>query len=309
MAYRIRKSDDDVQVAFRRIADEQIAKALDEIASDTLSLAEKVHQVRKRCKKIRGLLRLVRPAFGDYGDENKAFRDAARLLSDIRDADSLIETYDALMDHFADQIDRRAFASIRARLTKDARDVHRQADTAIRLETFRRTLDEARDRVSDWTLDDTGFDALGGGVAKTYKRARKRMEDAWADPGTGTMHQWRKRVKYHWYHARLLGKTNPPMMEPHRQAADELSDVLGDHHDLAILAARLDDAPSDFGSKTDLDAFRALLGQRSEDLAARAFDLGRLILSERKSSLGNRWENYWDGWQSGDREPDRLVAG
>ena len=45
----------------RRIAREQIGKALDEIADESLPSHAKVHCLRKRCKKMRGLLRLPQP--------------------------------------------------------------------------------------------------------------------------------------------------------------------------------------------------------------------------------------------------------
>ena len=47
-----------------------------------------VHEVRKSLKKIRAALRLVRPVIGDksYRRENTCFRDAARPLTEVRDA-------------------------------------------------------------------------------------------------------------------------------------------------------------------------------------------------------------------------------
>ena len=92
MAYRIRTKDDDVEQAVRRIACEQIDRALAEIDDDGLDFARKVHQVRKRCKKLRGLVRLVRPALDAYGRENAAFRDAAggRIKSPV---ELIIGTY------------------------------------------------------------------------------------------------------------------------------------------------------------------------------------------------------------------------
>lgn len=299
MAYHIKRGEE-VEEALRRLADDQLETALEEIASDTLPFAEKVHQVRKRCKKLRGLLRLVRKSFDGYGDENETFRDAARLLSEVRDAGSLIETYDALTGHFDAQIDRRAFAQIRARLTRDANEIRDLPETAERMEEVRQTLLAARARVPGWRLDDAGFDAVEGGIAKTYKRARKRMAAAWADPTDEAMHDWRKRVKYHWYHARLLRGIWPRMMQAHKDAADDLSDLLGDHHDLAVLDQRLGETPGDFGSETDVEAFRALLQRRKTVLEDRAFHLGRRLLAERKTAIVARWNGYWTHWQAGD---------
>ena len=307
MAYYF-KLGESVQDSVIRIAREQVGKAIDEIEHEDLDRHETVHQVRKRCKKMRGLLRLVRPAFGEYGRENAAFRDAARLLSGTRDADTLIATYDTVCSHFDRQTDRRAFASIRARLTRDAREVRAAADTAERIDEFRRSMVAARKRARGWTLEESGYDAVAGGLGKTYRRARKRMDAAWAAPDDAAMHEWRKRLKYHWYHARLLGKVSLPMMAPHEAAADELSDLLGDHHDLAVLEARLAEAPEDFGDPADLGVFRALLRQRKEALAAQSFRQGRLLLAERSGPLVKRWKGYWKRWRKGKQAPERLLV-
>ena len=293
VAYRIKASDGDVQDAVRRIADEQLDRALREIERGERDFAERVHQVRKRCKKLRGLIRLVRPAFDGYAAENRAIRDAARRVSDLRDADTLIATYDAVAGHFADQIDRRAFAPIRARLTRDARGLRDDPTTPARIEDVRRALEAARERAATWTLDESGFAAVAGGLGKTYGRARARMRTARSNGEDEAMHAWRKRVKYHWYHARLLGDIFPAMLDAQAQVADDLSDLLGDHHDLVVLDARLREAPGDFGTATDLDAFRALLRERKDRLAAEAFGLGRLLLAERRGALVARWGRYW----------------
>lgn len=54
------------------------------------------HDVRKRCKTVRALLRLIRDEVGKdvYRRENRALRDAARALSPVRDAAVLIQVHD-----------------------------------------------------------------------------------------------------------------------------------------------------------------------------------------------------------------------
>ncbi|MEZ4569166.1 MAG: hypothetical protein R2849_02320 [Thermomicrobiales bacterium] len=65
MAYRL-EPDEALDVGVRRIATEQVEKALAELDDSDLDRHATVHQVRKRCKKIRGLLRLVRPGLENY---------------------------------------------------------------------------------------------------------------------------------------------------------------------------------------------------------------------------------------------------
>lgn len=90
--------------AVRAVARDQIDAAISSLEDAGDDLEEAVHDTRKRCKKLRALMRLVRPGIGKtYGKENAAFRDLARTLSDIRDAQVLAETIDGLAQHAEDE--------------------------------------------------------------------------------------------------------------------------------------------------------------------------------------------------------------
>ena len=82
-----------IEESVKTIAKELITDAVSECSSDLLSHQEIVHSVRKKCKRIRALLRIVRPQIGSsYKNENIFFRDIARKLSDTRDRHILSET-------------------------------------------------------------------------------------------------------------------------------------------------------------------------------------------------------------------------
>src|SRR5918997_4732474 len=79
----------------RRVARGRIDHALDELRGKSDSTREEaVHEARKDMKKLRALLRLVRGDLGDrvYRRENQCFRDTARELSGMRDADVMLAT-------------------------------------------------------------------------------------------------------------------------------------------------------------------------------------------------------------------------
>ncbi len=80
MAYRFEQGAGSVEANLRKIAASQINRAIAEIDDPDLEPHKTVHQVRKRCKKLRGLVRLVRDAFDAYKVENVSFRDAAAQL-------------------------------------------------------------------------------------------------------------------------------------------------------------------------------------------------------------------------------------
>jgi len=279
MAYRL-LGHESIEEFLKRVASEQVAKAIEDL--DDLEgaddLHEAVHEFRKRCKKIRGLIRLVRPGFPDYAAENAWFRDLAGELSALRDATSVQESVAALAKHYADDLDDDAFAGIHAWLGKRRETMTEARDAREKVEVIRAELPEALARIEDWRLDSSGADALEAGLAKTYKRAHRAMAVA-ADDGTSRdFHEWRKRVKYHRYHLRLLTPIWPKVTKARYKETKHLSDLLGDDHDLAVLRATLEEERG--GAVDERAALIALSRRRSAGLRAEAWSLGRRLFVE-----------------------------
>lgn len=299
MAYRF-QTHESVDDSLIRIAREQIGKALDEIDDGDLDRHETVHQVRKRCKKLRALLRIFRPALGStYKIENRCFRDAARTLSYVRDCQSLVDTVGALCAHFSDELDAGFGHDIRTRLVERRRRVAgRETDLDRQLSQFRETMRQADDRAGRWTLRADGFAAVSGGLAKTYARGRRARNKASAAPSAARFHEWRKRTKYHGFHLRLLRPVWPAQMAAVAEAAGDLSDLLGNEHDLAVLQEALEHAPRDFGDVTELEVMLALIDRRRLALQQQAGPLGRRVFAETPDALVARVEAYWRAWSS-----------
>ncbi len=84
----------------RRLAYRRLEPAVERPSTRVRADADDVvHDLRKRCKRVRALLRLVRDSLGEdvYKSENRVLRDAARGLSPVRDAVVLIEVHDELV--------------------------------------------------------------------------------------------------------------------------------------------------------------------------------------------------------------------
>src|SRR5581483_10196931 len=120
------KSDKSLRKSIRRLSCKQIDGALEDLGGNHAhGQDEAIHDARKRFKKLRAMLRLVRPVVGEevYRTENTSFRDAARPLTEVRDAKILIETFDDLNHHFGAQLSGTAFEKIRAELKTNLREV------------------------------------------------------------------------------------------------------------------------------------------------------------------------------------------
>ncbi|HJL17088.1 MAG TPA: CHAD domain-containing protein [Sandaracinaceae bacterium LLY-WYZ-13_1] len=296
MSYRI-ETDEDVQDGVRRVACEQLEKAFDELADPALGAHERVHQVRKRAKKVRALVRLVRKSFDDYSQVNEAVRDAARRVSDLRDAKVFVDTFDALVADHDEVVRREKLAPIRDALVSHRDRLARaQLDDEDRLAKVRADLVAVREAAPSWSLDADGFDAVEGGLEKTYERARDAMEKAYEAPvaeRAERFHEWRKRVKYHRYHVRLLQDLWTPPMKALREELHALSDHLGDAHDLAELGAAVRQRADGEALAEPRRVLNALIDRRRTELHDRAHPLGEKCFAEDPDDFVERVGALW----------------
>jgi hypothetical protein len=126
------------------------------------------------------------------------------------------------------------------------------------------------------------------------------------DPSDEKLHQWRKRVKYTWYHLRLLRGAAPGVLEPLTRQFSDLSDALGDDHDLAVLTAQLHDDPAAFGGDSEVRRALQLIAAWRVDLQTRARSVGSRLYVEPADAFAQRLASYWVTWRE---QGDEMVAG
>jgi CHAD domain-containing protein len=294
MAYRLSIADD-VPSSVRACAREQLADAVKQLEAAAKDPVTAVHEARKDLKKTRALLRLVRPAIGGkaYRAENDDLRDAGLALSGARDADVLVETVERLAAHAAGRLPAEVFEALRDALAAEA--ARGRGDTPESpLPAVIEQLRAAELRVERWPLGDAGWDTVLTGLTRAYARGSEAFAVARAAPEPELLHAWRKRAKDLWYHQRLLAPAWPDVIGAQAEAAHVLSELLGDDHDLAVLAARLaDDAPPlDPRVDAQRGELRELVAHRSGELRAEAERLGSRVYAESPKAFRRRLTRY-----------------
>lgn len=300
MAYRL-KEQEPLDTGLMRIAREETDEALAWLDRFDEEPDESVHEARKCFKKVRAALRLVRDEVGEsfYKQENVRYRDAGRHISALRDTLVRIETIDAIVERYASQLAGDAFAPLRAALV----DEHEQALEAALAD--RHPVEQAiamaqagREQIEHWPVDPTGFETVQDGLERVYKRGWKRLADAYETDDPSRFHEWRKRVKYLWYHLRLLVRLWPELFEEWADQVHDLSDYLGDDNDLRELKGfvierqGLLEAPARQLVLSIIEAMR-------RSLQAQAQALGRRIYAEAPDALLDRMASYWAVWADG----------
>ena len=279
-AYRL-EQDEPLGEGVRRVAIGRIDHALGALRGEAeLSSEQAVHEARKDLKKLRSLLRLVRAAIGEktYRRELTCFGDAAAELAGARDSDVMLATLGGL--ELPAEVDGPLRQALEAhRLRTGAAGGASGAAVEI--------LAAARERAGAWTLSGESFDALAPGLERMYRRGRRELRAARAQPSVEGLHEWRKRVKDLWYHHTLLRVVWPPVMKAVGDEAHELSDLLGDDHDLAMLlgwAREHAEAPAELVEAVE---------SRRDALQADAFALGARLYADKPRAFLRRLERCW----------------
>jgi|CZKU01.1.fsa_nt_gi CHAD domain-containing protein len=303
MAFQL-KANEGVGAGITRNVRREIEKALHHLdvkgnphQSDARA-NDAVHEVRKCFKRVRAALRLLREDLGDdaYHEYNLCFRDAARPLSEIRDAKMLVESLDKLTQHSADPSEPGEVAKIRDALLAEQEEVMRGVLTRDRAfmaveEIARRAL--AR---TEWKIERDGWAALEGGLRRVYRAGHRALRLAVEDPSMANLHEWRKQAKYLWHQLQLL---EPAWVGCEKELGDQvhkLSQLLGEDHDLAVLRQTLSARPLTYGGHRALKGVFGAVDRQRKELERQAFALGQQFYKDSPRVFTSRVEAYWRAW-------------
>ena len=298
MSYFFEKPEP-LAVEIHRVATERLTHALDQlehgVADDP---ATAVHTARKDLKKTRSILRLVRKNLGGetYRTENDRLREAAHLLAGRREADAKVEAVWSLLERAESELSAEAATALRAWHTALSGESG-GGNAAFAVAGASALIEASRDASRLWELGQGGFELIAPGIKRAYKRGRSYMRRAIEDPSDETVHEWRKRVKDLWYSLRLVAPAWPAVLEAMAGEAHELSELLGDHHDLGEVR---DDLELDgFGISTEAqNELMELVRDRQSELHAQAISIGERLYAEGPSRFVERLERWWHAWEA-----------
>ncbi len=296
-AYRLHHEEDAADGVRRAIVgrlDKAVERLREAGGAESDGRAEAIHGTRKDLKKARAALRLVRDELGEktFKRENRALRDAARTLSAGRDAEVKPATLDALaagdgeVPPAATALWRDALAADRDRIVGEESAGTEDAVAAI---------EAVAARAPEWRLRAGGWKLLSPGLDTAYREGRDAFAALGDSPSFEDVHALRKRGKDLWYQLRLLRDAWQPVLEPTAEEVHDFTDLLGDHHDLAVLCV-------DLVGRAEIDAIhretlRALIEARQDALLDEARAAGERVYAEKPQAFSRRMRAYWRAWR------------
>jgi len=263
----------------QRMALGQLDLAIEQIAGRGAGCSPErsVHEARKALKRLRALMRLLQDELGEraYERESAVLREAGVQLARARDGQVLLATLDGLIGRHPKRLgSRRGVQRLRARLQTERDGAAALALAESAAGTVLEDLRALRARVAGWELAEPGgIEAVEPALQRLYDKGLRRMKRAERARGDRArarrLHEWRKRVKDLRYAAEMLDRVGAHtgkrkdeekhtrgkrrrkarrLAQARRRAAfigklarraDDLGEVLGEEHDLAVLAERV----------------------------------------------------------------------
>ncbi len=284
-----------VEESVKSIASQIVENAVLDCSSDELSDNEKIHFVRKKCKRIRALIRIVRPKIGRiYKDENIFFRDLGRKLSETRDAQVYIDTLEKIY-----------LLPINSNISEYVRTIinqfEKQRDSIESVKLLNEFIEEIKNsqlRITQWKIKGNGFKCLEGSLKKTYRRGRTAMKTVSSKPTIANYHEWRKRAKYHYHQLELIVPIWEKVLQQFAEEAHRLSEMLGYDHDLSLLKEKL---LFNFQINSTEEAMTQLISSiddEQSELRLKILSLGEKVYAEKPRHLVRRIKKYWNSCQN-----------
>jgi CHAD domain-containing protein len=267
-------------------------------AGDPERRQDAIHEVRKRCKETRAVVRLL----GVPGKQRRRFdaivAEAARQLAGTRERQVMRDTLDGLAPDLTGRGRDDAVAALLHTAPGD--------DPVLPTSAAAAALDEASEILARWMTADehgatghraSGREQVAAELEASYRLGRQRWKALGDDSGDGDevkVHEWRKAVKRLWYQARVVRGVAPNLFDPLEHQLDELGQLLGDDHDLAVLIAALEQASDGRRQRRQLAGAITAARRRQRKLRKRALRLGERAFTERPKLFAKRLARAWD---------------
>jgi CHAD domain-containing protein len=223
---------------FHRIANLLISNIIESADSSDNDPATAVHEIRKKLKMLRALLKMLRYT-GDqkkFEQANTLLRDLGRLMSEIRDAHVRnITLAEIELNNGLKNFERivQEIIDCNTLQIKQLEEVY-----FVKFNVFNRIVKrlETNDEITEF-LDSCTFDRVKilEGYSKTYEDGFNSFFTAFVYPSSELLHEWRKRLKDLNSQSVYLG-TYLPVTSINLNEMDMLSDILGEDHDYWMLS-------------------------------------------------------------------------
>ena len=273
-----------------RVSLQQLLDRIAALLADVQPLSDSdVHEIRKTCKRLRALLRMVQPRLSpdEFRKADRKIRDLAAQLATLRDNRILVETLDKIAQHFDPLLNETALAPVRESLQALHASTSRMAAASASRRSLQKRLKRLRGILDNIDLEGISRKTIISGMTASYRRGRRAYAALEAVPDTANAHTLRRHAKHLYYLLQFTADWNDAALAPLVGKFHRLEDELGNDHDIAVLVETLTKQPQLCPDKTRRELLSALAESRRIALLSSALRLAGELYRDRPRKYRN----------------------
>lgn len=254
-----------------------------------------VHEIRKSCKRIRAVLRLIRWDIGEdlYHLENRKFRDLSRKLSCLRDYYVVISD---LADRFEAEeliIEEERFIQFINYLNDKKEKEHKHLIEINVLGHIKEVVEQSHQDLHSFDLSKLGPHTIQNGIKHIYQKSQDHIEKAQYRLTDVALHNLRKCTKYLLYQMQLVEEVWPDYFSNYSKALKSATDLIGDDHNLVEEIAIIKSMPETILLSADKEILIDSLDKERQQLHEETWQLMGKIFAEEPDAFIKRVNSYW----------------
>jgi CHAD domain-containing protein len=216
----------------------------------------------------------------------------AKGLAPARDAQALLDAIDKIGGRAELQGESSPIRALRAWLHRRRQAAERSLEANAASDAMR-GLVALRPALSSLAVYPDSFEPVASGLLTSYRSGRKAFARAFKSGSDEDFHDWRKSLQHHWRHMQLLAPCWPSELSARVELSRNLSQILGDDHDMALLRQLVSAPTMVFASPEDTAVFLKRCRNRHKALRQEAKARGARLFVERPRPFVERIEAYW----------------
>jgi CHAD domain-containing protein len=228
-----------------------------------------------------------------FKTENSRLRFSANSLSAARDAEVMLQTLKKLRKRTGH---KKRFSAITREFKQWLKDKRKKRLGELNRTRIKETIERlgrSRKKLMALKLQPSEGNDLETSIATMLRNARKNFIRAYRDDEPEAYHDYRKSVQLYHRQMQLLANVWPDLIRVYIKAAKNLSEILGEQNDLAVLNQAILSHRKLFPNKEKMALVSELIEGRQKELQAMAFIGGRrLFMSEKPKAFALRMVTY-----------------
>ena len=285
---------EEISAAAHRIVSEQYELIIEACTNhENADIA--VHDVRKASKRIRAVLRMLKPDLPPdvYLRENTFLKEISRKLSVARNFHVFEEEFENIISAGIIELSDETANKIRQHLKSKKDDAFELITGLDIFHSIAQKTEEAKQRFSQVDLSMMGPHTVYKGIGKVFAWGQKQMMHSQQFPTDENLHEMRKRIKTLMYLVKLIKDVSPEFFNGYFKGLKSASLALGEDHNMAELNDYLDTLDEKLVPDEDKLSIESYISSQRQQIQLEVWPEIAKLYTGQAGEFSKRVKAYW----------------